>query len=194
MIGANDLWTVPEPVPGEPAGASSYRLWRISRVCRLVSLLWRAVWEPSAADRTAPDAPFVPSPLGGESPGWSYALQRNLEDMAARIRRAHAEPILLTYPPDKAAYGDANPEIRSTAASAGIRSIDLTRRSVTGAPDGRVASSFPTSIPLPRGMHSWRGPSLPASHHARLRLREVSGLLLSVPAASLTSKYNGHTS
>jgi lysophospholipase L1-like esterase len=151
MIGANDLWTVPEPVPGEPPGASYYRLWHVSRVYRLVSLLWYALREPSAAERTPSDAPFVAVPLGGGSPGWSNALQRNLEDMAARIRRTNAEPILLTYPSDKAAYGDANRVIRSTAASAGIRLIDLTPTFRDRCPGWTCPELFPDQHPTPAG-------------------------------------------
>jgi lysophospholipase L1-like esterase len=151
MVGANDLWTVPEPIPGEPAGVSYYRLWHVSRVYRLVSLLWRALQEGHAAERPAPDAPFVAAPLEGGSPGWSYALERNLEDMVSRIRRANAEPIFLTYPSDKGAYGDANRVIRSTAASAGVRLIDLTPTFRDRCPGWTCRELFPDQHPTPEG-------------------------------------------
>ena len=151
MIGANDLWTVPEPVPGEPAGTSYFRLWKVSRVYRLVSLLWQALRGPSSADRTVPDAPYVAVAREGGSLGWSYALQRNLEDMAVRIRRAGTLPILLTYPSDRAAYGDANRVIRSTAASAGIRLIDLTATFRNRCPGGTCPELFPDQHPTAAG-------------------------------------------
>ena len=151
MVGANDLWTVPEPVPGEPAAARYYRIWHFSRVYRLVSMLWQAVQERSVGEQLSPDAPLAAVPPSGASRGWSYALQRNLEDMVARVKQANAEPILLTYPSDEEAYGDANRVIRSTAQSDGIRLIDLTPTFRDRCPGWKCRELFPDQHPTPEG-------------------------------------------
>src|SRR5262249_24997738 len=127
------------------------RLWRVSRVYRLVSLLWRALRERFAVERSASDAPFVAVPLDGGSPGWTYALERNLQEMAARIRRANGEPIFLTYPSDQGAYGDATRVIRSTAASTGIRLIDLPPTFRDRCPGWTCRELFPDQHPTPAG-------------------------------------------
>jgi lysophospholipase L1-like esterase len=145
MVGANDGWTVPEPIPGEPGATRMYRLWRYSRVFRLLFMATRA-WAPATSPAPA-DAPQVIRAGPGGTPGWTYALRWNLTAIAAAVRAAGGEPVLVTYPSESSLYGDANTVMRTTAREAGIRLLDVTPAFVARCPAGTCPELLPDQHP-----------------------------------------------
>jgi lysophospholipase L1-like esterase len=123
MVGANDAWTVAEPIPGEPEGTGLYRVWRRSRVFRLLFMATQA-WAPEPPPAPAGPPPLVPVP--GGTHGWTHALRWNLAAIGRSVRAAGAEPVLVTYPSGSGLYGDTNTIMRTAAREAGIRLLDVT--------------------------------------------------------------------
>jgi lysophospholipase L1-like esterase len=123
MVGANDGWTVAEPIPGEPGSTELYGLWRRSRVFRLLFMA-RQAFVPLAPPPSADPPPLVPAPSGTR--GWTHALRWNLAAIGRSVRAAGAEPVLVTYPSGSSLYGDANAVMRTAAREASLRLLDVT--------------------------------------------------------------------
>jgi lysophospholipase L1-like esterase len=139
MVGSNDYWTAPvADEAGATAGIAPF-IQRHSRVYQLVYMLRRAL------DDRQLEVVYPVREHGGSSGrarfgevefamGWEEAarqpdhdarLLENLGALADIARSFGAEPVFMTYPSRMWNYGDASRFLRSAAAAAGVRLIDL---------------------------------------------------------------------
>ena len=154
MIGANDFWTVPAPIAGD-AMTWRQRLWAYSRVYRLFYMLARSL------ERTKADV-VVDAPAGRGAGGllrygdasidlfsggrpepqsaWREGLFENLRAMTEMARSRGVDLVLLTYPAEGRAYGQANQVIRGAAAGASL--IDLGSAFLLACPAGACPEIF----------------------------------------------------
>ncbi len=149
LVGANDLWTLPEPVAETATERSTWKsvLWRWSRTYRLLYMVGRS----RAGSTPVPDVKPVVTPAGRGQPGWSVAFRANLHVIIERTREAGAIPVLLTYPSDRDAYGMTNPFIRATAEAERVRLVDLAAAFAAECPDGKCPLLFPDQHPTAAG-------------------------------------------
>jgi lysophospholipase L1-like esterase len=126
LIGANDFWTVPEPISGDPPlSRLRVQLWHYSRVYRLFHML-RQAWVGPELDRlpnTESESRWAPQ--NGGVAEWQKLLRQNVLAMVATAREAGVRPILLTYASSDYVYGGVNQEIRAIASEAGVPLIDV---------------------------------------------------------------------
>lgn len=139
MVGANDFWTV--PVAGSDAGEPTWRqrLWAHSRAYRFVYMIARALQQrreqPAVEMRTAQGvggrlryggaAIDLASPGRAQQNEWRQGLFDDLRAIVDAARRREVDVVLLTYPSEGKAYGQANAVIRGAAT--GTPLIDLGR-------------------------------------------------------------------
>jgi lysophospholipase L1-like esterase len=140
MIGVNDWWTKPVAAPGVADQRVWDRLYRRSRVVRLLYLIGRSLERPTLSI-VAPSADFDAGSgtvvVGGEAFPWTYernrggvanwsdGLRRNLRAIAALCAAAGTRLVLLTYPSEQRVYAHANAVLRETAAATGTPLLDL---------------------------------------------------------------------
>lgn len=143
MVGVNDFWTVPVPIDKDVAPRWRERLWRASRVFRLLYMLRQSFHRAEVTVEVTPASDTDQSsgqgrveyggqvftwewrPKEGGVPDFAPALVANLAAMTAEVRAAGAEPVLLTYPSDASVYAATNKVLREAAARTGTRLIDL---------------------------------------------------------------------
>ena len=138
MLGANDWWTVPEPLSdGGSGGRLASFLWRWSRVYRLAFMIRRA----EETSEGSVEATGYPPPRGpGPRPpdvnfgwtrkpegfsGWEPVLAENLEAMVAELGRAGVRVTLLTYPADAPIYHEASDVLRAVAQKTATPLVDV---------------------------------------------------------------------
>jgi len=147
MVGANDIWTMPEPVADAPPSAGVL-LWRYSRVFRIFFMLRRWVQAPELKVRDFKAHTFEGNPAGltaveeyGDArfevgyrrlpsertvPPPGSTTSTNLRAVCERARRDAVELIFVTYPGlTNSMYVDASRTIRLAGATCGARVIDV---------------------------------------------------------------------
>ena len=157
MIGTNDYWTRPVPLPADGVAAPSLsdRLWRWSRLYRLLYIARGAL-----ADR---DPDWTDVELGGFASGsatmryggeafelgWEQqlpgppgrqataALARNLAAIADTTRAFGVRLVFVAYPSEWRFYDAANGQLRRAARATGTALVDLSARFRPLCPDGR---------------------------------------------------------
>ena len=157
MVGANDLWTMPETTVASlhPSERVAAALWRVSRAYRFLYMMRRA-WQIRQLDVTSEpwsgiqgghgtarygkeefDLGWIKVPEGGV-PGWHPAaeLKKNLETLAAQAAAFGAQHVFITYAADSGFYAFANTVMRETATATGTPLID-------------VAAAFKSACPPP---------------------------------------------
>ncbi len=173
MIGANDLWTVPETAADSPSviDRAAAALWKVSRVYRLLYMAERAIQRPELEITLAPapesiqrdhatvryghsefELGWVPRSDTG-LPSWHpyRDLQHNLLTLANEARGFHVQMIFLTYPAETTLYGLANQMIRRAAKAAAVPLIDLGAAFRPACPDGHCAELLPDQHPSALG-------------------------------------------
>jgi len=138
MVGANDWWTLPEPI--RVGGTEPSRpLWLRSRVLRLFVILERWFEAPAVLEKDAAGMPVKGSgtiPVGDErwrlswtrlpagNPQWEADLESNLRAIVTDTAAAGATPWLLTYPAEDPIYGRVNQVLRRVAAETATNLVD----------------------------------------------------------------------
>jgi lysophospholipase L1-like esterase len=165
MVGANDLWTMPETAKESPNRVDylAAALWRASRVYRFLYMMRRAVQIRQLDVTRAPSIGIEAhgtARYGEEEfdfsatkkperdvPGWQPAeeLTRNLETLSAQATEFGAKLVFLTYAADSNFYSFANSVMRDTAKATGTPLID-------------VAAVFKPACPVPAGSNFLTGP------------------------------------
>jgi lysophospholipase L1-like esterase len=146
MIGANDLWTLPESI-----GVRDW-LWRHSRVFRLLFMVRRS-WEgPPEEHMPGVEGDYRWAPTVFQS-DWEVQVARNLTAMVSDIRAAGSRPILLTYPSSAPVYAHVNLVIRRVAAAATVDLIDLTPTFDLQCPKHECVYFVPDHHPSAAGHH-----------------------------------------
>jgi hypothetical protein len=155
MVGVNDFWTVPAAIGDDGGRGWRDRLWRGSRVFRMLYMLGQSFRRPEVTVEVTPESETDQSagrgrieyggqvftwewqPKEGGVPDFAPALVANLTAMAAAVRAAGAEPVLLTYPSEASVYAVTNRVLREAAAKSGTRLVDLGAeiRPLCGTPD-----------------------------------------------------------
>jgi lysophospholipase L1-like esterase len=172
MIGANDFWTLPEPLVREPALGRSFELlaWKISRLYRLLYMLRRSLDHHQTNVR--PPEVHVDNSQGIETgrgwirmgdatfemgwsltpvPGWTPRLEENLNAILMEVRRRGSKPVLLTYPSSAESYGGANRVIRRVGVATGTPVVDLAKVFEHRCPAGECAELFSDQHPTAAG-------------------------------------------
>jgi len=191
MIGANDLWTVPETAAGSPDRLDrlAAALWRVSRAYRLLYIALRGL-QVRQLEVTA--EPWVTFQQGhgtaryGEHEfdlGWTMLpkegipgrqpaveLKKNLEAMAAQATDFGTKVVFLTYASDAGFYSWANGIIRDAATATGTPLID-------------VAAVLKPGCPVPAGSNILTGPGaecpelFPDQHPSALGHQRIADIL-----------------
>ena len=166
MVGANDLWTMPETAIESPDAIDRLgaALWRMSRAYRFLYMVRRA-FEVRQLDVTADpptgferghgiarfgkdefDLGWTKIPEGGV-PDWEPTgpLEKNLQTLAIQAAEFGTKLIFLTYAADSLSYSWANKIIRRIAKTSSTRLID-------------VAAVLKPSCPVPVGSGVFTGP------------------------------------
>lgn len=165
MIGANDFWTVPEPVEQSTKRSLSYRLWRLSRLYRLFFILWRNLDDKPVEVTTESrddfrkgkliygkheiSAGYKPAP--GGIPYWQEAMRGNLAAVARTAREAGVRLVLITYPGQRDPYPAANEILREVAQREGVPLIDVGRSFEWLCPTGDCPLLFTDQHPTAEG-------------------------------------------
>ncbi len=135
MVGVNDFWTAPEPLPGERETWGDWA-WRRSRVWQLATMLRYGF---PLADRPAVGVPH------------EDRLAENLRAIAAAARAAQVPLTFITYPATGLAYTPADEALRRAARDTGTALIDLTPTFTARCPTVPCALLLQDHHPTPTG-------------------------------------------
>ncbi|HVM95481.1 MAG TPA: GDSL-type esterase/lipase family protein [Candidatus Acidoferrales bacterium] len=162
MIGANDPWTIPQPVPVVGyVNRLAMMLWERSWLYRLAYLTRHAfdtqrleviMTTSGGAEPTSGTARYgaYEFELGstalpeGRVPTWRPAaeLRRNLTTMAMHAKQFGANLILITYPADDGLYQFANRVLQEAAKTNDTRLIELTSTLKRSCPEENCSDLF----------------------------------------------------
>jgi len=191
MVGANDLWTVPETAADSPGLSDrlAAALWKISKVYRLLYMIRRSMQvrqlqlsrPPAATDQGRGFARYgdevfefgwTMQPEGGVS-GWQPvdAFRQDLHTLVEQAAEFGTKLVFLTYPADAGFYGWANVYVREAARVTGTALIDL-------------AAALKPRCPIPSGSTFLEGPGatcpelFPDQHPTALGHERVATILV----------------
>jgi lysophospholipase L1-like esterase len=169
MIGANDYWSVPEPVDEQVRTADRFRalLWRISRVYRLLYMVQRALrpvkfeearwsieeWNHGVAryGDSEFDFQWAKRQPTKEIPDMGRTLRRNLMRLVSDAGDFGIRLVFITYPAQNRWYGMASEAMRSVARETGTPLIDLGPIFQATCPRDQCPELFGDGHPTPRG-------------------------------------------